>query len=127
MWRGDDELEPVRRQTITENNVKIGLLTVNEGRVDMGREPYDNPTFDEPMFMTSNGLAPMIVNGQLNSLQGGPKDPAGTDPVETEEIEEEEAEVPDEPVEKVIGRLIENQDHAGLVNYLKSLEQGATS
>lgn len=126
MWRGDDELDPVRRQTITENNVKIGLLTVNEGRVDMGREPYDDEIFDEPMFMTSNGLAPMIVNGELNSLQGGAKDPAASDPVETAETEGEE-EPAEETVEKVLGRFIENQDHAGLVNYLKSLEQGATS
>lgn len=124
-WRGDDELDPVRRQAITESNVKIGLMTVNEGRLDMGREPYDNTIFDEPMFMTSNGLAPMIVDGQLNSLQGGdPKSPAGVDPtVDEEEAEEEE----EETVEEAIKRFVGNQDHAGLTEFLRKLEQGAMS
>jgi hypothetical protein len=48
--------------------VKTGLLTVNEGRVANGRDPYDDPQFDDPMFMTSNGLAPLILTPDA---QGG--------------------------------------------------------
>lgn len=133
-WRGDDELDPVRRQGITESNVKIGLLTVNEGRLDMGREPYDNPLFDEPMFMTSNGLAPMIVDGQLNSLQGGdPKSAAGIDPTqqdtdgEEDEAEEgDEQEVPD-PVQKTLQALIDAGNEEALADFLRKMEQGANS
>lgn len=82
VWRGDDELDPVRRQSITEADVKTGMLTVNEGRISNGREPYDDPRFDQPMFMTSNGLAPMILTAE--SQGGQPKDPAavGDGPVE---------------------------------------------
>lgn len=73
VWRGDDELDPVKRQAITEADVKTGMLTVNEGRVANGREPYDDARFDAPMFMTSNGLAPMILTAES---QGGGRDPA---------------------------------------------------
>lgn len=132
VWRGDDELDPVKRQAITEADVKVGLLTVNEGRIDNGREPYDNPIFDEPMFMTSNGLAPMIVNGQLNSLQGGnPKDPAGIDQTEEEDVKESgpgvPQDVPADSVQKTLAELIEAGDEETLASYLRKLEQGAIS
>lgn len=133
VWRGDDELDPVKRQAITEANTKVGLLTVNEGRIDMGREPYDDPLFDEPMFMTSNGMAPMIVDGQLNTLQGGdPKNPAGSDPAgqsyiqsgpgAPEQVPEGEA---GETVEKALAAFVEAGDEEGLVEYLRKIEQGA--
>lgn len=128
VWRGDDELDPVKRQGITEANVKIGLLTVNEGRIDMGREAYENTLFDEPMFMTSNGMAPMIVDGQLNALQGGdPKDPAGID--QTEDAKETgpgaPQDVPADTVQKTIDALIRVGDEEGLAEYLAKL--GANS
>lgn len=70
IWKGDDELDPVKRQQITSGYLKDGLITINEGRADAGREPYDDPTFDQPMFMTSNGLAPLALTAEA---QGGPK------------------------------------------------------
>jgi len=70
IWKGDDELDPTKRQAITEADVKVGLLTVNEGRVANGRDPYEDPQFDEPMFMTSNGLAPLVLTVDA---QGGAK------------------------------------------------------
>lgn len=64
VWRGDDELDPLKRQQITESDVKAGLLTLNEGRVANGREPYEDPRFDAPMFQTSNGLAPLTLTAE---------------------------------------------------------------
>lgn len=61
VWKGDDELDAAKRQLITSGYLKDGLLTVNEARVDMGREPYDDEMYDQPMVMTSNGLAPLIM------------------------------------------------------------------
>lgn len=69
IWKGDDELDPTKRQQITSGYLKDGLLTVNEARSDMGREPYDDPAYDRPMAMTSNGLAPLVGPG--SQLQGG--------------------------------------------------------
>jgi phage portal protein BeeE len=128
VWRGDDELDPVKRQAITEADVKVGLLTVNEGRIDNGREPYDNPIFDEPMFMTSNGMAPMIVEGQLNTLQGGdPKNPAGNTTDATENGPGAPKDVPADTVQKTLAELIEAGDEEALASYLRKLEQGANS
>lgn len=118
VWRGDDELDPTKRQQITEADVKTGLLTLNEGRSANGREPYDDPRFDQPMFMTSNGLAPLIAEeGDLGELQGA-QDPkihagdrkAGGDPSE------------EEGVEKAIASFIQSGDEEGLSNYLKTIE-----
>lgn len=68
IWKGDDELDPVRRQQITSGNLRDGLITINEGRVAIGMEAYDDPIFDQPMFMTSNGLAPLVLTADA---QGG--------------------------------------------------------
>ena len=61
IWKGDDELDPFKRQQITSGYLKDGLITINEGRVDAGREPYEDSVYDQPMFMTSNGLAPLAL------------------------------------------------------------------
>ena len=129
VWRGDDELDPVKRQSITEANVKIGLLTVNEGRIDMGREAYDDEIYDQPMFMTSNGMAPMVIDGELNSLQGGDsKKPAGVDPTADEGTTEETAEKDSAAtVQKTLAELIEAGDQEALSGFLRKLEQGADS
>lgn len=80
IWKGDDELDPVKRQQITSGYLKDGLITINEGRVDAGREPYDDPQYDEPMFMTSNGLAPLTLTAEAQGdvkldADGNPIDP----------------------------------------------------
>lgn len=82
VWKNDDELDAKKRQEITSGNLRDGLITVNEGRVDQGREPYDDPIYDKPMFITSNGLAPLVmtsdaqgaspkVDEQGNPINGG--------------------------------------------------------
>lgn len=119
VWRGDDELDPSKRQKITEGDVKIGLLTINEGRAANGREPYDDPRFDQPMFMTSNGLAPLIAeDGGTEDLQGAeePKLPAGS--LKAGEKPDEE-----EGIEKAIARFIEAQDEEGLSKYLQGINK----
>lgn len=119
VWRGDDELDPTKRQAITESDVKVGLLTLNEGRAANGKEPYEDSRFDQPMFMTSNGLAPLIVeSGDVDKLQGAedPKLPAGTT-VAGEKIETEEG------VEKSIAQFLDAGDEQGLTNFLKSITQ----
>lgn len=129
-WRGDDELDPVKRQQITSGNLRDGLITINEGRLDQGREPYADPVFDQPMFMTSNGLAPLVLTSEA---QGGAKDPAASTPVEEVTVDEEdpEAESKEEAVEKRIAGYVADEDEEGLANFLRgieiSLSQGALS
>jgi hypothetical protein len=68
VWKGDDELDPLKRQQITSGYLRDGLLTINEARADMGREPYEGEEYDKPMAITSNGLAPLTGPG--SQLQG---------------------------------------------------------
>jgi hypothetical protein len=130
VWRGDDELDPVKRQQITSGNLRDGLITINEGRQDQGREPYDDPIFDQPMFMTSNGLAPLVLG--TDAQGGGEKDPAASKPQDAVEVEEGPGapeQVPEgeagETVEK-INQFVEAGDEEGLAEFLRKLEQGAS-
>jgi phage portal protein BeeE len=110
VWRGDDELDPIKRQQITTAYVNGGLLSVNEARQDMGREPYEDARFDEPMFMTSNGLAPMTLTAEA---QGGdvPDKPGQKKPEEkTKELS------------KRLDELVKLGDTEQLANFLRSIE-----
>lgn len=119
-WRGDDELDPLKRQQITEGYTKMGLLTVNEGRADIGRDPYDDPRFDEPLFMTSNGMAPMFLTAEA---QGGPdRDPVTGEPVnpalEAPEEDEEDTGIEDQVLK--INQLVAEGDLAKLTEFLST-------
>lgn len=117
-WRGDDELDPVRRQAITEANVKSGLQTLNEGRIANGDEPYDDPRFDEPMFMTSNGMAPLVMDEDLQGAQG-PKNPAGQPaPGEGDKKAKETV--------KNLNDLVRQGDVKKLAEYLEDLNGGVS-
>jgi len=130
VWRGDDELDPVKRQAITQADVEGGLLTVNEGRVANGREPYEDPQYDQPMFRTSNGLAPLTLTAAAQGSHD-PKDAAkgpNKVPEEAGRPKDPNAENPDqEPVEKVIAGLVAEGDPAKLSEYLAKFnkEQGS--
>lgn len=122
VWRGDDELDPVRRQAITEADVKSGLLTLNEGRVANGREPYDDATFDQPMFMTSNGLAPLLA-----PAQGGAKLDENGNPIDEPSVGQETEEEDEEGLEKTLSELIALGDPVRLANYLSKFNEEHSS
>lgn len=119
MWRGDDELDPVKRQQITSGYLKDGLITVNEGRSDMGREPYDDPAFDKPMAMTSNGLAPLLSAAQGDN---SPKVDAKGNPIDPQDPETDTSEETEPDMSKV-QEFIDNLDAEGLANYLRKFNK----
>jgi len=90
VWRGDDELDPKKRQEITSGYFRDGQITMNEARIEAGREPYDNPIYDEPMFMTSNGLAPLVLTPEAQGGSG--EDDPNEEPPRDEVPEEEDNE-----------------------------------
>jgi len=124
LWRGDDELDPLKRQQITTAYVNGGLLPVNEARADMGREPYEDPIFDQPMFMTSNGLAPLALTDQS---QGGAKLDANGNPVgEADPAGPSYQGDEDDGVVKTLAELVAEGDPDKLAKYLKSLTEEHT-
>lgn len=130
IWKGDDELDPTKRQQITSGYLKDGVITLNEARQDSGREPYDDPQFDQPMFMTSNGLAPLILTPEA---QGGrdalpdPDSPEGKDGkgISTQPGGEgSSTEKPEAAMDK-ISKLIEEGDEDALTKFLRTLTKPA--
>ena len=117
VWKGDDELDPVKRQAITEADVKVGLQTVNEGRVSNGREPYDDPRFDQPMFVTSNGMAPLVMDA---SAQGGgnPNNPNPSNNSDNKNTPPPK----DKPVQKALA-LAQSGDQELLAAFLKDFQK----
>ncbi len=107
MWRGDDVLDPEKRQKITSGYLADGLITVNEGRADMGREAYDDPIFDQPLFQTSNGFAPIdsVLQGNQDNPDPGDKGSESK-----------------EPVDKKVQKFIDEGDEEGLIKFLQQLE-----
>lgn len=122
VWRGDDELDPVKRSKITADDVKSGMLTVNEGRIANGREPYDDAQYDEPMFMTSNGLAPLTLSVDA---QGGLKQPAGIDLTKPDDKQPKPGEEEDDEgdMEKVLQALVAEGDPDKLAEYLSKFQK----
>lgn len=119
MWRGDDELDPVKRQQITEADVKCGLSTLNEGRLAQGKDPYDDPRFDEPMFMTSNGLAPLILDA--NAQGGDPKDPAAQPGPGPDNLPEDQGDKGQ--LAQKIAEFAAVGDQEGLAKFLREIQE----
>jgi phage portal protein BeeE len=130
IWKGDDELDPIKRQQITSGYLRDGLLTVNEGRTDAGKEPYDDPRFDQPMFITSNGLAPMFT-----AMQGAHGQPSQAEPSKDGKVPADDQQQP--PADdkgmgsqlaggnKELGKiyqLVKAGDHSALAGYLRELQ-----
>jgi hypothetical protein len=80
-----------------------------------GREPYDDPRFDEPMFMTSNGLAPIILDP---SAQGQPKLGSDGKPLPALTAPDQESDV-----EKTLADFIANEDQEDLHFTCRSLKR----
>lgn len=110
VWKGDDELDPAKRQQITSGYLRDGLITINEGRADAGREPYEDPIYDQPMFITSNGLAPLTLTADAQGQSG---DPRGEGNPENEKAAEE--------VMKTIQSLVDAGDEKGLSDFFYNL------
>jgi len=126
IWKGDDELDPVKRQQITSGYLKDGLITINEGRSDSGREPYEDPIFDQPMFMTSNGLAPLALTSDAQGGEdGNPINPPGERGGQQDDGSEDDEGTDD--MVKTLNALASAGDHAQLVDFLRTMNQGATA
>lgn len=71
MWDEEEELDAEKRQKIISGYMHDGLMTVNEGRIARGAKPYPDKQYDEPMFLTNNGLAPLIARDLDLSVDPG--------------------------------------------------------
>ena len=63
------EVDPVKQMEIHTGYVKEGILTRNEVREDLGRDPSDSPEADELTIDTSMGPQPLSMDSQIDQMQ----------------------------------------------------------
>ena len=93
-WLDDQEVDPVKQETILSNYVKNGIMSVNEARDQIGLEPDSDPAADGCMVYTASGFAPLGANtieGKKASIEafGQPQqvqDDSGEKPLPKKEV-----------------------------------------
>jgi guanyl-specific ribonuclease Sa len=55
IWSADPAIDPQTQETILTSYATKGILTINEVRAALGREPLANATANEPMALTGTG------------------------------------------------------------------------
>lgn len=55
----DDELDAVKQATVDGDNVKVGLRTIDETRIDRGLVPFGLPETQQPIVITATGVQPL--------------------------------------------------------------------
>ena len=58
-WSADRELDPVAQEAVLSSYTTKGILTINEARAAMGREPIDDKAADQSMVLTATGYVPL--------------------------------------------------------------------
>lgn len=120
-WEDEESSDPATRQKVLSGYTDEGLMTFNEARIAMGKDPYKGEMFDKPMFKSSMGWVliengPIQTNAATTAGVDGQTGAAGPNAVDEEEPAEDvvagdEATGADEPVEKAFGRKFDPEKH----------------
>lgn len=144
MWADEDELDPNIKSQILDRDSASGRMTINEARVDSGKDPYPEPEFDRPMLKTTTGWVPVVLTqeekdekaAQAAAIAGGPKPPGAPgdtppgqddhDPHETADDEAERSTTADQEVAEKSARPFAQrpEGHAHCASGLPKLELG---
>lgn len=54
-WQEDQEIDPSKKQVIISGYTGDGLMTLNEGRLEIGLDPVDHPMFNKLLMRSSMG------------------------------------------------------------------------
>jgi phage portal protein BeeE len=58
----EDSVDESAKATILDGQVKLGIKSLNEARIEVGIDRIDNPAFDVPMIYTALGMIPVDAN-----------------------------------------------------------------
>ena len=58
-WTPTETIDPVQQETMLSSYTSRGLLTLNEARASLGREPLADAAADTPMTLTAAGYVPL--------------------------------------------------------------------
>ncbi len=75
-WEETQEIDPGDQAKVADTYLRAGVLTINEVRSDLGRDPVDGG--DEPLLFFGSGVVPL--REALTAGEAAPGDPAPGDP-----------------------------------------------
>jgi hypothetical protein len=58
-WCVDNQVDPVAQEQILSSYTSNGIITINEARAALGREPLPNAAADRPMTLSNTGYMPL--------------------------------------------------------------------
>jgi hypothetical protein len=61
VWSTGHETDPVAQEAVLSGYTSKGILTINEARAVLGREPLADAAANKPMTLTNAGFIPLPV------------------------------------------------------------------
>ncbi len=61
VWSTGHETDPIAQETVLSGYTSKGILTINEARAVLGREPLADTSANRPMTLTNRGFVPLPV------------------------------------------------------------------
>ncbi|MHB8885822.1 MAG: hypothetical protein ACYC5H_12245 [Methylovirgula sp.] len=58
-WSNEASIDPQTQESILSSYATKGILTINEARVALGREPFAEADANRPMVLTPTGYVPL--------------------------------------------------------------------
>ncbi|MHB8885825.1 MAG: hypothetical protein ACYC5H_12260 [Methylovirgula sp.] len=58
-WSNEASIDPQTQESILSSYATKGILTINEARVALGREPFAEADANRPMLLTASGYVPL--------------------------------------------------------------------
>jgi len=58
-WNAESSIDPQTQETILSSYATKGILTINEARVVLGRDPLSEAAANRPMVLTPSGYVPL--------------------------------------------------------------------
>jgi hypothetical protein len=70
-WTPTDTIDPQAQETILASYTSRGILTLNEARAVLGRDPLSVPAADTPMALTGTGYVPLDGGASAKATKVG--------------------------------------------------------
>ena len=67
-WTPTETIDPAQQETILSSYTSRGILTLNEARAVLGRDPLPDPAADRPMALTGAGYVALAANATATKL-----------------------------------------------------------
>jgi hypothetical protein len=77
-YKQSRETDAEKQMTVDTGYIKVGVLTIDEVRIDLGKDPLGLPETQEPGVMTPNGFIPLtagIISPSGGAAPQGPQPP----------------------------------------------------